>query len=218
MDFLNSIYHWGAFAFFVQCFVSLFVVVNPIGNVPIFVTLLERFPEEERTLTVRKASFTGAVALLLVTISGNAFFRLLDISLDAFRIAGGILLTIVAIEMLHGKRTRTQTGVEDEEHYREKEDLSIVPLGIPILAGPGAFTTGIVFFDAAGSNVNRVILVFSILLVFLISYLVLVRSNVVLKYVGKTVTKVAVRIMGLMLLSLAMQFILTGIISAFQLK
>jgi len=218
MDFLHSLYHWGAFPFFVQCFVSLFVVVNPIGNVPIFVTLLEKFPEEERTLTVRKACFTGALALLLVTISGNAFFRLLDISLEAFRIAGGILLTIVAIEMLHGNRTRTETNAEDEKHYREKEDLSIVPLGIPILAGPGAFTTGIVFFDTAGAILNRAVLIFSILLIFFISYLVLVRSNVVLKYLGKTLTKVAVRIMGLMLLSLAVQFILTGIISAFQLR
>jgi multiple antibiotic resistance protein len=66
------------------------------------------------------------------------FFVLLDISLDAFRIAGGILLTIVAIEMLHGNRTRTEMNAEDEKHYREKDDLSIVPLGIPILAGPGA--------------------------------------------------------------------------------
>ena len=155
------------------------MVVNPIGNVPIFVTLLERFSDEERTLTVRKASFTGAFALLLVTISGNAFFRLLGISLDVFRIAEGILLTIVAIEMLQGKSIPTQSGVEDEEHYREKDDLSIIPLGIPIPAGPGAFTIGIVFFDTAASNLNRAILIFSIFLVFFISYLVLVRSNVV---------------------------------------
>jgi small neutral amino acid transporter SnatA (MarC family) len=115
MDFLNSLYHWDAFAFFVQCFISLFVIVNPIGNVPIFVTL---------------------------------------------------------------QRTRTQTGVEDEEHYREKDDLSIIPLGVPILAGPGAFTTGIVFFDTAASNLNRAIVIFSIFLVFFISHLVLVRSDV----------------------------------------
>ena len=78
------------------------------------------------------------------------------------------------MDFLHGKRTRTESGEEDERHYREREDVSIVPPGITILTGPGAFTTGIVFFDTAGGNLNRAVLMFSILLVFLISYLVLV--------------------------------------------
>jgi multiple antibiotic resistance protein len=204
-----------ALAFFTKSFVSLFVIVNAIGNAAIFMTLLEKCDKEERRAIVKRAVIIAAVALLIVTVTGNLFFRLLSIDLYSFRIAGGILLVIVSIEMLYGRKTRTQSSADEEQHYLEKDEITIIPLAIPLLTGPGALTTGIVLFDTAGNSINRIILVLTIALVYLISYLILSRSDTILRFFGKTGTKVAIRIMGLMLLSIAMQFIINGLLEAF---
>jgi multiple antibiotic resistance protein len=203
-----------ALLFFIKSFVSLFVVVDAIGNVPIFLALLQGYREDERKAIVKKAILVACAALVAVTLTGNGFFRLLGIALYSFRIAGGILLTIVSIEMLYGKKTKTQSS-SDEEHPGGGDDISILPLAIPLLTGPGAFTTGIVLFDTAGTLLNRVILLLTIGIVYLISFAILTRSGRVFRYLGKGGTSVAVRIMGLMLLSVAVQFIIEGLRDAF---
>ena len=202
-------------SFFVRSFVSLFVIVNPIGNAPVFSTLLQRYEEGERGKIIRKAILVACASLLVVTLTGNIFFRLLGIEIYSFRIAGGILLAIVSIEMLYGRKTQTQSSADEERHYAERDEISILPLGIPLLTGPGALTTGIVLFDTAGTPVNRIVLLFTIAVVYFVSYLILVRSSTILKYLGKTGTTVAIRIMGLMLLSVAVQFLIGGITAAF---
>ncbi len=202
-------------SFFVRSFVSLFVIVNSIGNAPIFLTLLRKYGEGERRTIIKKAIIVAGASLLVVTLTGNIFFRLLGIELYSFRIAGGILLAIVSIEMLYGRKTQTQSSADEEKSYAERDEISIIPLAIPLLTGPGTLTTGIVLFDTAGTLVNRIILVLTIAIVFVISYVILVRSGTVLKYLGKTGTTVAIRIMGLMLLSVAVQFLVGGVTAAF---
>lgn len=202
-------------SFFVRSFVALFVIVNAIGNAPIFLTLLQRYKEDERKTIIKKAIFVACGSLLVVTLTGNIFFRLLGIELYSFRIAGGILLAIVSIEMLYGRKTQTQSSADEEQHYAERDEISVMPLGIPLLTGPGTFTTGIVLFDTAGTLLNRIILLPTILIVFFISYVILVRSGRILKYLGKTGTTVAIRIMGLMLLSVAVQLLIGGVTAAF---
>ena len=197
-------------------FMSLFVIVNAIGNVPIFVTLLRRFGEREKAVMMKKAAVTAALTLIAVTVTGNIFFRLLGISMYSFRIAGGILLMIIAVEMLLGQKTKTQSSSAEEAHSAEMDDITVIPLAIPLLTGPGALTTGIVLFDSAVSIANRIILVVTICLVFMISYVILVKSKPILDFLGRTGARVAARIMGLMLLSIAVQFILKGISEAFK--
>ena len=194
---------------------SLFVIVNAIGNAPVFLTLLQKYEEGEKRTIIKKAIMVAGAALLVVTVTGNIFFRLLGIELYSFRIAGGILLAIVSIEMLYGRKTQTQSSADEERYYTEKDEISIIPLAIPLLTGPGTLTTGIVLFGTAGTLVNRVILVLTIALVFVISYIILVRSGTILRYLGKTGATVAVRIMGLMLLSVAVQFLVGGVTAAF---
>jgi MarC family membrane protein len=99
-------------SFFVESFVSLFVIVNAIGNVPVFSSPLQRFEEDERRTIIRKAVLVGGASLLVVTLTGNVFFRLLGIELYSFRIAGGILLAIVSVEMLYGRKTQTQSSAD----------------------------------------------------------------------------------------------------------
>lgn len=215
MSGLIEVSHSPALGFFVKAFISLFVIVNAVGNAPIFMTLLQRFTPEEQRLVVKKAVIIALAALVFVTLSGNVFFRLLNIDLSSFRIAGGVLLAIVSIEMLYGRKTRTQSSEDEEQHYLERDEVTIIPLAIPLLTGPGALTTGIVLFDTAGNYVNRIILILTIGLVYLISYLILSRSGAIFRFFGKTGTTVAIRIMGLVLLSIAMQFIVDGLLEAF---
>ncbi len=138
-------------------------------------------------------------------------FELLDIKMYSFRIAGGILLLIISIEMLFGRKSRTEASEDIEE---EKENISITPLAIPLLTGPGAITTGIVLFDNAENDINKIFLMINIVLIFLISYFILSKSNLIFRILGKTGTRVITRVMGLMLSAIAIQFILTGISEA----
>jgi multiple antibiotic resistance protein len=215
MNFLSFLTDSSNVSFFVKSFIALFAIINAIGNVPIFVTLLERFNEGERKIIVKKAVLVAGISLIIVTLTGNLFFKILGIELYSFRIAGGILLTIVSIEMLYGRKSRTQSSADEEGHYAEQEEISIIPLAIPLLTGPGALTTGIVLFERAGTPFNRVVLFLTIGLVFFLSYLILSRSRAVFKYLGKTGTLVAIRIMGLILLSIAVQFVISGVNEAF---
>ena len=128
--------------FFLQSFISLFVIVNAIGNVPLFVTLLERFGEAEKTAMMKKASIVAALTLLIVTVTGNLFFRLLGIEMFSFTIAGGVLLMIISIEMLLGLRTRTQSSMDEEKNSSEMDEITVIPLAIPLLTGPGALPYG----------------------------------------------------------------------------
>lgn len=217
MDIIHALLKTNSITFFLQSFVSLFVIVNAIGNVPLFVTLLERFNETEKTAMMKKATIIAAITLLIVTVTGNLFFRLLGIDMFSFTIAGGILLMIISIEMLLGLKTRTQSSTDEERTSSEIDEITVVPLAIPLLTGPGALTTAIVLFDKAGNIHNRIILLGTIVLVFVISYIILVKSKPILSFLGKTGTRVARRIMGLMLLSIAVQFIIKGIVDAFHL-
>jgi multiple antibiotic resistance protein len=217
MDHINALLRYNSITFFLQSFISLFVIVNAVGNIPLFVTLLERFGEAEKTTMMKKAAIVAALTLLVVTVTGNLFFRLLGIEMFSFTIAGGILLMIISIEMLLGLRTRTQSSTDEEQNSTAMDEITVIPLAIPLLTGPGALTTGIMLFDTAGNIQNRIILLGTIVLVFVISYIILSRSKPILKFLGKTGTRVARRIMGLMLLSIAVQFIIKGIFDAIRL-
>jgi multiple antibiotic resistance protein len=217
MDVIQALLRYNSITFFLHSFLSLFVIVNAIGNVPLFVTLLERFGEAEKTTMMKKAAIIAALTLLIVTVTGNLFFRLLGIEMYSFTIAGGILLMIISIEMLLGLNTRTQSSTAEEQSSSEMDEITVIPLAIPLLTGPGALTTAIVLFDTAGNIQNKIILLGAIILVFVISYVILIRSRPILTFLGKTGTRVARRIMGLMLLSIAVQFIIKGIFDAIHL-
>ena len=217
MDVIQALLRSNSITFFLHSFLSLFVIVNAIGNVPLFVTLLERFGEAEKTTMMKKATIIAALTLLIVTVTGNLFFRLLGIEMYSFTIAGGILLMIISIEMLLGLNTRTQSSTAEEQSSSEMDEITVIPLAIPLLTGPGALTTAIVLFDTAVNIQNKIILLVTIILVFVISYIILARSRPILTFLGKTGTRVARRIMGLMLLSIAVQFIIKGIFDAIHL-
>jgi multiple antibiotic resistance protein len=217
MDIINSLIRSSNITFFFHAFISLFVIVNAIGNVPVFVTILERFTEPQKNSMIKRASIIAMLSLIIVAVTGNLLFRLLGVEMFSFRIAGGILLLVISVEMLLGQKTRTQSSKADEETTVEMDDITVVPLAIPLLTGPGALTTGIVLFDTAHSFLQKGLLIVAMILVFVVSYIILLKSKPILLFLGKTGTRVARRIMGLMLMSIAVQFILHGIFEAVRL-
>lgn len=198
----------------VYSFVALFLIVDAVGNVPIFLALLEPFKSSDRDVMIRKAVAIAAVVLLIFTIAGNHIFSALGIEIYSFKIAGGILLLIISIEMLFGRKSRTESSAEEEDDARRKEDIAITPMAVPLLTGPGAITTGIVLFNSAKSTADQLLLILDIMLVFLVSYIILIKSRAVFDLLGATGTKVVVRLMGLLLSSIAVQFITTGVAEA----
>lgn len=198
----------------VYSFVALFLIVDPITNVPVFHSLLDTYSTDDRRQMIRRSVTIAASVVIISTIGGNQIFRFLGIELYSFRIAGGILLFIIAIEMLFGTKTRTESTKEEARDAALRDDIVVVPMAIPLLAGPGAITMSIVLFNQAENSVDAAVLFANIVLVFAVSYIILARSGVVFKLLGTTGTKVVMRLMGLLLATIAVQFIITGISEA----
>jgi multiple antibiotic resistance protein len=197
--------------FAVSSFVALFVIVDPFANMPIFVGLLERFSPAKRAQTVRKAHVIALVVMLVFTLAGAYILAFLDLQVYALRIAGGILLFAIALEMLFGRKTRTEYSETEDEEARTLDRIAASPMAVPLMTGPGAITTGILLFDAAPTALDRAFLLGDIVLVFAVSYALLARSDLVFKRLGVSGTAVVVRIMGLLLSAMAVQFVVRGV-------
>lgn len=197
--------------FALSSFITFFIIVDPIVNVPLFRAFLSDLDQKTRQNMVKKAVIVAAVVLVIFTLVGNTIFHFLGIEMYSFRIAGGVILFIIAIEMLLGRRPGTKSSAVEEEESMRSEDLVVTPLAVPLLTGPGAITTGIVLFNTASGITDQVILFVVIGLVYLLSYFILSRSEKVFDSLGHTGTMVIVRIMGLLLAAIAIQFMITGI-------
>ncbi len=198
-------------AFAIKSFIALFVIVDAFAVVPIFLSLLEGYSEADKKAMIKMAIRIAFIVLVVLTLTGNLIFEFLGIEFYSFRIAGGILLLIISIEMLFGRRTRL---VSSEQVETDKEDIAIMPMAIPLLTGPGAITTGIILFEEAVDPINKLVLLMNILIVFLISYEVLKRLDVVYRALGHSGTKIVGRVMGIMLAAMSVQFIVAGVSEA----
>ena len=200
-------------AFAIKSFIALFVIVDAFAVVPIFLSLLENYSEADKKAMIRMAVRVAFIVLVILTLTGNLIFQFLGIEFYSFRIAGGILLLIISIEMLFGRRTRI---LSTEQEAEAKEDIAIMPMAIPLLTGPGAITTGIILFSEAVDPINKLVLLINILIVFLITYEVLLRLDVVYKALGRSGTKIVGRVMGIMLAAMSVQFIVAGVSEALK--
>jgi multiple antibiotic resistance protein len=151
---------------------------------------------------------------LLFVIFGNYIFGYLNIKLYSFSIAGGILLSIVAMEMLFGRKSRTE--YQEKEQQEEKDNITIVPLAIPLHTGPAAIITGMIIFGKADTLVLKGAFVIATVCVYLASMLILFKSDIIFKIFRPLGMKVITRVMGLILLTLAVQFVVNGIKEALK--
>jgi len=199
--------------FFFAAAASIFVVVNPIGNVPIFYSLTTGYDSAMKHRVIMKIVWVTLGALVLFGLFGRLIFALYGITLPAFEIAGGILLFSTSFSMLHGENPRSKATREDQDEALEKESVGIVPLGIPLFAGPGAITTVIIFFGESRNFVDEIFVLVSILITVISSYIALVYSDPLFRRMGRMGAMAFSRIEGILLAALAIQFVITGIIT-----
>jgi len=190
---------------------SIFFLVDPFAALPTFLAITEGSDAARRRRIARKASLTALIILAAFAFAGEAIFRLFGITLPAFEIAGGVILLIIGLDMLEAKRSPTQEVVDDTAAAAAKEDAGIVPLGIPMLAGPGAITSVMVLVGQAQTRWQMGAILASILITAIVCYLVLGNSDRVARVMGDTGIRILVRIMGLLLVALAIQYFLNGL-------
>lgn len=193
-----------------KIFITLFTIIDPVGGAPFFLGITEGYSEKERQRIAFKACLTAFITLFLFLWLGKYILSVFHISISSFKIAGGFLLFVIALEMLFGKTTQVKTSEKETIHVKEKEDPSVVPLGIPYLAGPGAITTTIIFGQTP-SLLDKLLLSITIFFVILVSYIILREASRIFKYLGELGTKAVVRVLGLILASIAVEYILEGI-------
>lgn len=200
---------------FVSAFIALFVIIDPIGIAPVFAGLTQGTPPSHQRKMAVKGVFIGTLILMFFAFMGKPFLGALGISLDALRIAGGLMLFIIALEMVFEKRTsRKQEAAEKMDEYFE--DISVFPVALPLLAGPGAITAIMLAVADAGSNTTAQLAVTAALgVVMLISLVVFLAAGPVMRLLGPTVKAVLTRLLGVILAALATQFILDGLRNSF---
>lgn len=206
----------GGLAFLGLCLPSLLSIVDPLAAVPVFVTLVAKDPRPEQRRTAMRAVFTMTVMLMLFAAAGNAIFHFFGITVPAFKIAGGVLLFSMALEMMRAHPSAVRSKPEEEKEAAEKQDVGIVPLGIPLLSGPGAIATAMMWAARAKTPADNAALYGSILIVGIVTLLTLVFSTTLLARLGQTGINIATRIMGLILAATAAQFLIDGVREALQ--
>lgn len=192
-------------------FSAIFFVVDPLAVLPIFLAMTARESPEQKRATARRASLTLLVTLSIFAAFGGLIFRMFGISLGGFKIAGGVLLFLLAIEMMQARQSRTKTSPEEEAEGIEKDDVAIIPLGIPLLAGPGSIATVMVLMARHDSLLYAIPVFVNIVLTSLITYLMLRGAAWIEKRISRTFMKAVIRIMGLILAAVAVEFVITGL-------
>ncbi|MGH8203116.1 MAG: MarC family protein [Steroidobacteraceae bacterium] len=197
-------------------FVLFFVVVEPITLVPLFAALTEGADEAFRRRMAAKAVFVAGLVLLLFAVGGAWFLKVMGISVDAFRIAGGIMLFLIALEMVFARESGTRTTPEEKDESRKRADISVFPLAFPFIAGPGSIAIVLLTFGASRSDLVLSAGLFgAVLAVLAITYLLMRLTPLVMRVMGVTGGNVVNRLSGVVLAALAVQFIITGVTNAF---
>ena len=197
-------------------FVLFFVVVEPVTLVPLFAAMTEGEDEAYRRKMALKAVCIAGGVLLLFAVGGAAFLEVMGISIDAFRIAGGIMLFLIALEMVFARESGTRTTTEEKVEGSKRKDVSVFPLAFPFIAGPGALAIVLLTFGASRGDLWLSVGLFGVVLAVLaITYLFMRLTPLVMRVMGVTGGNVVNRLSGVVLAALAVQFIITGITNVF---
>jgi len=199
----------GYLAYFFYAFASVFIIVNPVEATMVFISLTPGASARERARISLRAATVAYLVALLFALTGDMVLRFFGTSVDALRVAGGILLFIMAMDMLKAKPRRKVTDAEMAD-ATDREDVSIFPLATPLLTGPGAITTVIVLMGTAAGPLEKGVVLLALTATFAAAYLILRSSEYVSRILGVTGILVMTRIMGLMLGAIAVNFVAIG--------
>jgi multiple antibiotic resistance protein len=194
---------------------AIFFVVDPMGVIPIFIAMTRNDSEERRARLARRAAITAFWILTLFALAGTFVFKVLGVSLAAFKVAGGVLLLLTSIEMLKAQEQRTRMTAEEEQESIDKEDVAIFPLAIPLLAGPGSIATVTTLMAKAGRVIFAIPVILSIAVTCYASYLMLRAAGRIAQVLGVTGLSVMNRVIGLVIGAIAVQFMFDGLRETF---
>lgn len=202
--------------YFIHAAVSIFAVMNPLGNVPIFLSLTQGATQEEQRRTALKGIIIAFVILTLFLVLGHMIFTLFGITVAAFRVAGGILIFGIAYNLIQAKQSHAHTPHHDEhDEASEKDDISVTPLATPLIAGPGTIATVMALSGNGDSITHSLAVFFGYVVVLGGTYAILHYSGWINRHLGKTEMNVITRLMGLLLAIIAVQMAVTGLDTLF---
>jgi len=195
--------------FALLAFTSLFTMINPMGVIPVFTTLTSGMNSKQAAAIALKATSTALIVLLLFTFGGNFIFDIFNISVNGLRVVGGILFFLSGYDMLRGKLTRIKSDGED--YIEAAKDFAITPLGVPMITGPGVITISIVMMNDAPDITHKSLLITSIFVVMGLTHLILLSSRKIIAFLGESGNKVLTRIMGLIVMVIAVELFFRGL-------
>ena len=201
-------------AFGATAIASIFAVVDPIGVTPFFSLLTEDLTAQEKHRVIRKTCIVAGSTLVLFAVFGQWIFAAFGFTLPAFRVAGGLLLFAVAFEMLQGERPRSKLTQQEREETLERDAVGVVPLGIPLLAGPGAITTVMIYMSKPTATEDTLFVFAGIVVTVAATYVLLHYADRIFRRIGRTGARAIGRIMGLLLAAIAVEFVIDGVLDA----
>lgn len=191
------------------CFTSFFTLINPLGIMTIFMTMTSTLSDVDRTRTAKKATVAAMITILAFAFSGQLLFKFFGISVNSFRIVGGVIFFMMGLDMLNARLTSTK--IKDSEVKSYVNNIAITPLAIPMICGPGAITNAIVLMEDAHSISHKLVLILTLTGVMLLTYIILYSSSRIVKVLGETGNNVMMRLMGLIVMVIAVEFFFSGL-------
>jgi multiple antibiotic resistance protein len=199
-------------SFALVTFSAIFFVVDPFAVIPLFLTVTQGDSPRKKHATALKASIVTTITLLMFAFAGGVIFRVFGITVGAFKIAGGLLLFLLALDMLRAQPSRVRTSPEEETEGIERSEVAVIPLGIPMLAGPGSIATVTVLMGQSWNSPARIgIVIGSVVLTGLLTFVLLRSSAIVERSLRATGLNILNRLMGLILAAVAVQFVVNGV-------
>ncbi|WP_211222772.1 MarC family protein [Paludibacterium yongneupense] len=198
-----------------KIFIALLVLVNPIGAIPIFISLTPSTGQAERKRLAKIASITVAVVITTFTIVGESLLKFLSITLGSFQVGGGLLVMMIALGMMNAKNTQTKTTKAEREEAESKPNIAVVPLALPLMTGPGTISTVIIYSSTAHSWLQQLALVISGGLVALCCYAALALASPISRLMGQTGINIINRVMGMLLAAVSVEIIVDGLYRLF---
>lgn len=191
------------------CLTSFFTLTNPLGTMPVFLSMTKGLDNAQRARIVKRATIISFIILIAFTVCGQILFTLFGISTNGFRIAAGFIIMKIGFDMLQAKYSNTKLSDEEVKVYAN--DISITPLSIPMLCGPGAIANGIMLMDNASTMPMKVTLIASIAFIYALTYVILRASTRLVNFLGETGNNVMMRLMGLILMVIAVECFVGGV-------
>lgn len=191
------------------CFTSFFTLTNPLGTMPVFLTMTNGLSEKQRQHIVKRATITSFIILISFTLFGQFVFKFFGISTNGFRIAAGFIILKIGYDMIQARYSNAK--LKDNEIKAYVNDISITPLSIPMLCGPGAIANGIILMSDATTLELKITLILTIAIVYILSYIILRLSTRLVKFMGETGNNVMMRLMGLILMVIAVECFVGGV-------